>query len=192
MNRLLFIAAVLCFSVSCTTQKGKDSFTAREAETDGRRDDRKSAENLRDSIRYEAALQALKDRDFVVEADQLVFKRGRMAFVNSATNFVALRKDQAVIQVAPFRSAPGPNGVGGITVDGQASNITMKTDKKGRTYFSMNVMGTGISATVDIMLMKGSNKASVTVNPNFNSNRITLNGNLVPSDASTVFKGRSF
>lgn len=55
----------------------------------------------------------------------------------------------------------------------------------------MNVMGTGISARVDINVLKGSNQASVTVTPNFNSNRLTLNGVVLPTERSNVFKGRS-
>ena len=41
-------------------------------------------------------------------------------------------------------------------------------------------------------MMKGSNQASVEIFPNFNSNRLTLNGVLLPLHKSTVFKGRSF
>lgn len=56
----------------------------------------------------------------------------------------------------------------------------------------MNVMGTGISARVDITMAGGSNRASVEISPNFNSNRMTLNGVLLPLEKSNVFKGRSF
>lgn len=56
----------------------------------------------------------------------------------------------------------------------------------------MSVMGKGISAMVVITLPKGSNNASVTVNPNFNSNRITLNGVLIPGEESKVFQGVAF
>ena len=55
--------------------------------------------------------------------------------------------------------------------------------------FSMNVMGTGISAQVTISLPKGSSQATVTVTPNFNSNRISLQGIIVPKEQSRVFKG---
>lgn len=136
-------------------------------------------------------MQALENLEFVVEADQLVFKRGQSAFVSSSTNFISMHDDKTVVQVAPFNGG-GPNGVGGITVEGRASDIKLKTDKRGNTYFTMNVLGNGISAMVTISMAKGSNRASVTVNPNFNSNRITLNGILIPAEESRVFKGRAF
>lgn len=138
------------------------------------------------------AIKALEDLDFVLEADRLIFKRGTSAFVSPITNFVSLHNDQATVQVAPFNSISGPNGVGGVTVEGTASNIQIKTDKRGTSIFSMSVMGKGISATVVITIPKGSNNASVTVNPNFNSNRITLNGVIIPGDESRVFQGVAF
>ena len=146
---------------------------------------------IQDSINYKNAVSALEKSNFVLEADQLLFKRGGTAFVSSNTNFVSLSDNRAIVQVAPFNGG-GPNGVGGITVEGSASNVKVQTDKKGNTTLSMNVMGTGISATVNIFLFKGSNYASVVISPNYNSNRITLRGRLVPKEYSTVFKGSSF
>lgn len=57
---------------------------------------------------------------------------------------------------------------------------------------SFNVQGVGISAQVHITLTRGSNSASARISPNFHSNNLTLNGNLVPLSQSSVFKGRSF
>ena len=84
----------------------------------------------------------------------------------------------------------GPNGVGGITVRGNVSDVTVRTDKKGYLYYGMNVQGIGISARVDIMLIPGTDRASVTVDPNYSSNRITMEGRVLPAVDSRVFKGR--
>lgn len=105
-------------------------------------------------------------------------------------NFISLSDEEAVIQIAPFFDG-GPNGVGGITLEGRASNIKLRTDKKGNVTLSMSVFGTGLSATVDVHLAKNSYMASVTVDPNLNSNRVTLYGILLPSNKSEVFKGRA-
>ena len=98
--------------------------------------------------------------------------------------------DKATVQVAPFDSG-GPNGVGGVTVEGRVTNIEEKTDKRGNTRITMNVMGRGVFAAVDITLPRGSNNGMVTINPNLNSNRITLYGKIVPAERSRVFKGMS-
>lgn len=192
MLRLSFLLAILLgANMVCFSQTEKRIYTKAEQENTRNREEQKRLEAIQDSLDYVQAVNSLENLDFVLEADRLIFKRGRTVFVTSMTNFVSLSDDEAVVQVAPFNGGGGPNGVGGITVEGKASNIKLRTDKKGNSYFSMSVMGTGISASVDISLVKGSNRASVTISPNFNSNRITLEGRLLPSEISTIFKGRA-
>ena len=119
-----------------------------------------------------------------------MLKRGETVFVTPNTNFISLNDDKAVVQVAP-RPSGGPNGVGGITLEGTASYITIRTDKRGNHYFRMSVFGSSIQATVDISLPKDGYRASVTITPNLNSNKITLYGEIVPLEFSRVFKGVS-
>jgi hypothetical protein len=57
--------------------------------------------------------------------------------------------------------------------------------------FSMNVMGIGINAQVEIYMYPGSNRASATVYPNFNSNTVWLDGVIVPYESSDVIEGSS-
>ena len=78
----------------------------------------KRIEAQQDSIAYDNAVKALDSLDFVLEADKIIFKYGDMAYVQSNTNFISLSDDKAVVQVAPFNGG-GPNGVGGITLDGR-------------------------------------------------------------------------
>lgn len=153
--------------------------------------ERKAIQEKLDSLMYVEAEKVISDKDFTLEADKVEFKYGQTAFVNSNTNFVSVTGDKSVVQVAFNVPVSGPNGIGGITLDGNISNYEVKKDKKGNINVSMNVMGTGISALVNISLYSGSNKASVTITPNFNSNRLTLTGVIVPSSSSRVFKGRS-
>lgn len=146
---------------------------------------------LPDSVYYSLSASALREKRFVLEADQVVFKRGRNAFVNSSTNFVSLFDNEAVVQISPLESVGGFNGVGGITLDGTASNIKIHEDKKKNIRLSMNVTGVGISAQVEIRLTHGSDKANVTINLNFNSRRTELIGRIVPYENSEIFKGTS-
>ena len=104
----------------------------------------------------------------------------------------ALFGDKSSVQIAFNIPASGPNGLGGVTVDGNVSGYKIKTDKKGSIYLTMSVMGVGISAQVSITLPYGSNNATVDIRPNFNSNRLTLSGEILPLDKSNIFKGRSF
>ena len=193
MSRILFLALLLFAVATAQAQTEKRIYTQSERESmspngQKERERRKQLEAMEDSLNFVRAVEAIEKLDFVLEA----FKRGQSVFVNSTTNFVALQDEHATVQVAPFYGGGGPNGVGGTTLDGRASNIILRTDKKGNVTLTMSVMGTGLSATVSISMAKGSNRASVTVNPNFHSNRVTLDGVLIPSSQSNMFKGRAF
>lgn len=172
----LFISITLVIFTGCKSQQDPIREALNKAEQDAL---------------FENALQAVNDRDFVLEADRITFKYGRFAYVNSSTNFISLKKDKATIQMAFNSPYAGPNGIGGITVDGIASNIKIETDKKGNLSFRMTVQGVGISAEVSFNIIRGSNECSVLVNPNFNNNKTTFSGYLYPREESNIFKGRA-
>ena len=191
MKRIITsICLLLLVAAASFAQTEKRIYTSSEKIAKALKELQKRIEAQQDSIAYDNAVKALDSLDFVLEADKIIFKYGDMAYVQSNTNFISLSDDKAVVQVAPFNGG-GPNGVGGITLDGRASNIKMVTDKKGTITYSMNIQGAAISAIVTITLPKGSNNATVVIDPTFNSNRITLSGRLLPKSKSRVFKGSS-
>ncbi len=151
----------------------------------------KEAREAEEQALYEAAKRAINAQDFVLEADRVEFKRGEFVYVTPTTNFVSLIDGKATIQLAFNVARSGPNGIGGITVEGNPSNIKMETDKQGNSTFSMMVQGVGVSATVSIRLTNGTAKCTATVLPNFNGNRISFTGTLYPSGESNVYKGRA-
>lgn len=146
---------------------------------------------LTDSIASVQARAALQNQDFVLEADNVTFKNGSTVFVNSSTNFISVKGNRAVVQISPSNFSSGPNGVGGITVDGMISDQQITRGKNGRITYSMNVMGIGINAQVEIYMSPDSNNASATVYPNFNSNTVWMSGKIVPYENSNVFEGMS-
>ncbi len=192
MKKFYALIALVFTLVACSTPQGATSSADKKAARDQERDKQKAEEEVYDEATFQIAVQALNAHEFVLEADQLISRRGMSAFVNTTTNFVMMNKDRATVQIASNGMIAGPNGVGGITVDGMVSDVKLKTSKKGDIDFSFNVQGVGISAQVLISMSNGSNEASATVYPNFNSNNITLNGNIVTLGESSVFKGRSF
>lgn len=147
--------------------------------------------DVTDSIAGLQAGDAIKNASFVLEADAVTFRRGTRVFVNSTTNFISVRGDRAVVQVSPSYSYSGPNGVGGITVDGKVSDVRVSEDKIGNTHYSMNVTGIMISARVDIVIIADSSKAYATVTPNFSSNTVRLDGRIVPYSLSGTVEGMS-
>jgi hypothetical protein len=146
---------------------------------------------LADSIASVQARAALKNQDFVLEANTVTFKTGATVYVNSTTNFISVKGNRAVVQISPSNFSSGPNGVGGVTVDGMITDQKVMTDSKGRITFTMNVMGIGINAQVEIYMYPGTNRASATIYPNFNSNTVWIDGNIVPYESANVFEGTS-
>ena len=156
-----------------------------------RSEERREINELTDSIAGVQAAIAVQNRDFVLEADQVTFKNGSTVFVNSTTTFISVKGNRAVVQISPSNFSSGPNGVGGVTVDGSISGMQRMVDKKGRTTISFNVMGIGINAQIEIYMVPGTNRASATIYPNFNSNTVWVEGNIVPYSSSNVFEGSS-
>lgn len=156
-----------------------------------RSEERREINELTDSIAGIQAAAAVRNNDFVFEADQVTFKNGNTVFVNSSTTFISVKGNRAVVQISPSNFAAGPNGVGGVTVDGSVSGMERMVDKKGRTTVSFNVMGIGINAQIEVYMTPGTNRASATIYPNFNSNTVWLEGDVVPYESSDVFEGSS-
>ena len=180
MKKIFFMMFALLFAMGNIQAQDNKELTKAE---------KKALQEKLDSLQYAEAVEAVEAKKFTLEADQVVFKYGQTAYVSSNTNFVSVDGNEAVVQVAFNIPVSGPNGIGGVTVDGKVSGYEVKKDKKGNLSLTMNVMGTGISARIDIRMAKGTNRASVTIVPNFNSNRLTLNGVVLPLARSNVFKG---
>lgn len=178
MRQIFVVVMTILFLGGCATQNSPEKEAA------------KAAEEAREMALYEQAVKALESKDFVLETDRIDFRRGNFLYVQPSTNFVALNDNRATVQLAFNGARSGPNGIGGITVEGLTTGLEMEKDKKGNINFSMMVQGTGISAQVTFRMIKGSNKCTATVLPNFSSNRITFTGYIYPTEESNVFKGR--
>ena len=154
------------------------------------RQTRRAMEAAADSAKFAATVETMKNMDFVLEADRLVLKRGENVMVTSMVNFVSVKGDRAVIQVAPF-NGPGANGVGGVTVDGNVSDVEFRINKKGDVSLSMYVSGSVASCKVSFSLPKNGTRATVRINPNYSSNDVSLVGTIVPTAFSRVYEGQS-
>ena len=146
---------------------------------------------IADSLASIQAIAAIRNKDFVLQVDNVTFRSGNTAFVNSSTNFISVKGNRAVVQISPSNFAAGPNGVGGVTVDGSISGYQITTDRKGRVNLTYNVSGIGISAQVEVYIVPGSTYAQATIYPNFNSNTLWLSGTVVPYNNANVIEGSS-
>ena len=178
MKKVLFLAALLlvCFSGVTNAQTRKQREDAKREAWKKERQEKKALEAQQDSVSYVQAINALKNGSFVLEADNVVFRNGIMRFVSSNTNYVEVNDGQGIIQTA-------------------FTNFVyncMRQDKDGNVYYNYGINGIAVSATVSIVLTGGTNQASVTINPNFSGNTLTMNGYLVPYNESSVFQGTTW
>lgn len=146
---------------------------------------------LNDTLYWYKSSNALENSLFVLEADAVTFKDGTRILVNENVNFISVNGRRGVVQVSPSSFYPGPNGVGGITLDGNVSGVEKSTDRRGNVHYSANVSGIGINAMVEIILYPGSNDAYAIITPNFSSQTVHMEGKIVPFEQSAVMKGMS-
>lgn len=192
MKKFVALVTLIMVGIAANTVYAQESRGARKAERDAKRAKMKAEEQVVNTISYDEAVAALQAKQFVLEADQIMFRNGQTAFVNANTNFVLVNEGQGTAQVAFNTVYSGPNGIGGVTVDGTISDIQMTTGKRGNVNCNFSIQGIGISAQIFIILTDGGNNATVTISPNFNNNTMTLRGKLVPLAQSNIFKGRSW
>lgn len=196
MKKVLFLTTMLlfCFTVTTFAQTSKEARAERRAALKKEREARKALEAQQDSIAYFKAVQALKSGSFVLEADNVTFPNGITRYVSNNTNYVQVDNGEGIVQTAfsNFAYNPGPNGLGGVTVQGNISGLKMKEDKDGNYFYSYTIQGIAISAEVFITLTGGTNQASVSISPNFNNNNMTMTGRLLPLDESDVFQGTTW
>lgn len=187
------LLTLLCYGNNISAQDfGEQSTMTRQEARKAARSAHKKAVAAQQLKDFQKAVEAIKSGSFVIEVDQLLFPRGNSKFVSSLTNFISMNEGKAVIQIATSYFNPGPNGLGGITVEGTVSDITMSTDKKGFVYYNFLVQGMFVSASVNIQLLGNGNRTTVTVYPNFNNNNLTMTGVVVPYSESDVFQGQTF
>lgn len=189
MKRLLTLAVIVL-----ATALGNAAFAqeTRKERRDAERARLKAEEAQEDQQAYQQAVAAINAKQFVVEADQLYLRNGNTVFVNEVTNFLMVNEERGTVQVAFNNAIAGPNGIGGVTVDGTISGMQVNTDKRGNIHASFNIQGIGISAQIFFTLVNGDNNATVTISPNFNSNTLVMSGSLVPLADSDVYKAQSF
>ncbi|MBO5083266.1 MAG: DUF4251 domain-containing protein [Bacteroidaceae bacterium] len=191
MKKIIYLTGAICFFFSTMSFAQSRSEKEKEwrAQRERLRAQERAIEQRQDSIAYNEAVIALKEGNWVLEANNVNFFNGITRFVSSNTNYISCEDGEGTVQTAFNNFAYSPNGLGGVTVQGDLSGERMSTDKDGNIYYSFNIQGSAISATVYLTLTGGTNQASATINPNFSGRSMTLDGYLVPYSQSNVFQG---
>ena len=109
MKKFIALVALVLVSASTMMYAQESNAAARRAERKAQRDAERAKlraeEEVQDMAAYQQAVQALKNKQFVLEANQVVFRNGMSAFVTSNTD---VYKRQVPLPCKPFVS-PGTN-----------------------------------------------------------------------------------
>ena len=197
MKKVLLLSTLLlflCTGIMNSHETRKERREARREAAKKKIEAERALEARQDSIAFEKAMAAMKAGSFVLEADNIMFPNGITRYVTASTNYVQVNEGEGIVQTAfsNFAYSPGPNGLGGVTVQGTLSKPQIQTDKHGNVFYNFSINGIAISATISITLTGGTNEASAYISPNFNSNNITMTGHIVPYEESVVFQGMTW
>ena len=206
MKKVLLLAMLSLFCLATTVDAQQTRKERRDAKREAARKKRMAARAMEarmDSVAFLKAMDALENGSFVLEADNIMFPNGVIRYVTSSTNYVQVVGKEGILQTAfsNFSYSPGPNGLGGVTVDRKSTRLNsshkvstpeVSRDEHGNVHYKFNITGIAVSATVSITLTGGTNEASAYISPNFNNNNITMTGHIVPYDESVVFQGTTW
>lgn len=166
---LILILAAILLPIACMSQEQKMT-----------KEQKKAAIALAEKELYDKAVAAMNDRSFIVEADELSYQNDKTNPVSPGANFVSLEGEQATIEIFPGSSFLSQRN--NFRIRGTASNIEMRTNKKGKVTFRMYVTSNDGHVTVSIMMDNKSNKSTVILTPDFSGDRITLYGKAYQMD----------
>ena len=152
-----------------------------------KRDQRQKAREEENQEEFNAAVEALQNRNWVLMANTLYGPMGNAISVSDNTNFIQFKDNTVYVQLA-FNGIAGPNGLGGITIQGTPSQINNTTDNQGNITYSFYVNSITMTAQVIITMNAGSNYANATVYPMSNINNLTFSGTLVPTSQAGIFR----
>ena len=150
------------------------------------KEERKAAKKAKQEAQLNAILDAIEERNFVIEANTFVNRRGLSFPVNPTLNFIAIQGENAVIQLASGNGV-GLNGLGGITTDGKITKFEIIEKKKG-INLSVRIFGSAFGATDVFLNVNASGNANMRV-LTLNGGRFSFNGQFQELEESTVFQG---
>jgi len=173
MKKVIFILTVIMVSLSLSAQEPVTNKTRAEKKAERKELKAKKTKELSSTIE-----KAMKTGNYVVKADQIRDKYGRMIMVNSSSNFVAKRGNEAFVQFGP-ESGFGPVGTG-VAYKGTVSNYKITREEKNGYYHVYFIVNCNFGTiTVNISTNPTGESADARLQTSFGS-PISFTGVMVP------------
>lgn len=147
-------------------------------------------EFINDSIQHVQGVIAIRNGSWALEASNITFDNGTTRFVTPSMNYVSINKGTGTIQTAfDDTNIYSPNGLGGITLEGNITNEELTVDREGNVYYNYIIQGSNVSAAISVVITANSNQATANINPNFSNRRMMMSGYIYPYNEAGVFEG---
>ncbi len=173
-----------------TKEEKREARWAKKDERELKKSERKLEEFQRREINYILNKEIVMDSAFVLEATSLYNRFGRSVPASPSINFIAVSGDSLVLQIGSDYGL-GPNGVGGITLEGRILKYEVK-DGPGYGTLSVNISAKSVILGLTSVLIK------VTDTGNFRASvsgswrqQIRMSGDFRTWESSKIFKGRT-
>jgi len=183
--------------IFCISLIGTGLFAQEESSVDSKTTKKLSRQQKIEQRKADEAVMAklvdrmVQEKQFVLEANFLSNQTGERIIVSNRLNFIAVDSNRITIQLASISGVGGPNGMGGVTTDGNISKFEIRKTGKSKDIYSITIFTMTRLGSYDILL---------TILPNGNadasiggtwSGKLNYHGMLVPLGKSKVFKGMS-
>lgn len=143
MKKNMMLAVLVLLATIAVKAQENNGSTKQSAKKE--RTEQKAREMVDNNLSHAIALKALLEKDFVLQADEMIATNGAKAKVDEMTNFIAIRNDTATLQITP------PTGVHGVTIEGKVGQWNVETNKKGITTCSLSIDNEKSSMKVTLM-----------------------------------------
>ncbi|MBP3420019.1 MAG: DUF4251 domain-containing protein [Marinifilaceae bacterium] len=181
----LMVAILSGFSLNCMAQTTQTPKQLARAQA---RAARKAATQAENAEAFQKAENAIDEKNWVLTANTVYGPDGNSYVVSGMTNFIQFDGNTVYLQLAFNDVVNGPNGLGGITLEGSPSSMQKTTTANGGIIYDFDVNGMTLNADVQITVNAGNNYATGTVYPAFSPNNLTFSGYLVPTSESGIFR----
>ncbi len=175
----LFLASIFCFVF--TNLNSQDIKLTRK--------EQKEAKNAELAANYQTIDTLLKDRSYVIEANFLENQYGNRRPVSPILNFIKVDPSKVTLQIGN-NTGLGYNGLGGITTEGRMENLRIYRNPRRLTYSIQFSVITNY-ATYDISMNVNADFAARATISSFTSAKLIYDGDLVPINQSTIYKGQN-
>ena len=139
-------------------------------------------------IAHQGAVEALNRCDFVLQAhDMASVKTRATAKLDSAANFLAVKGNKGLLQIAPPAEKGDSTPISGITMKMDILSCNVETDKRGNVTCMLSTLLDGTPKDFKIKLNKKNNKAVA----EYEGSTFAFIGELLPGEVADIHIGEN-